>query len=392
MATPDEAAAVTTLAVDLGRRVVRISGAPAQLEPVRAMFSDQVLTSVGDASMEVTLDPSGRIRVDGRLWEPEPDQPLCDQLMYALMRACLDAEPERLHLHAGCVSLGDRSLIVAGAAGSGKSTLIAHLVRDGFDYFGDERIALGGALDFTSLAKPISVVSGSFAHLGFVESRSGGAFDFSARVWHIPASSFRASQVRQRTAGPPRLGAILFVHYRDGASAHCDDVHPATAARLLLSDALDADRFGDGAIALVARLCASVPCRSMVHGGGSGAAEAVRRELAPRTFSPSEVAPITPGVRLADRRPVTITRRSVLGVASRTVGVRVGERALVRTASGDLVELDEVLTAWLLLLDGRTPLGALIDEVAKGHDLDARALTESVTAAVAHLATLGVAA
>jgi hypothetical protein len=356
------------------------------------MFVDQVLDSGDGVGMEVIVDPAGRVRVDGRLWDPEPEQSLCDQLMYALMRACLDAEPEWLHLHAGCVSLGDRSLMLAGAAGSGKSTLIAELVRDGFDYFGDERVGVDDELRLTSLAKPISVVSGSFVQLGSVGSTVSGVGDPSARVWHVPASALRPASMPTKPGAPPRLGAIVFVQFRNGAQAQVDDLHPVTAARLLLSDALDADRFGDAAVMLVARLCASVPCRSMVHGGGPDAIAALRREFAPRPFSRSEVAPIVAGTRPAGVRPAQPSRTSVLGVASHAVGACVGERSLVRTASGDLVELDEVLTAWLLLLDGRTPLGTIIDEIANDQDLDPRALGDAVTAAIAQLVTLGVAA
>jgi hypothetical protein len=87
-----------------------------------------------------------------------------------------------------------------------------------------------------------------------------------------------------------------------------------------------------------------------------------------------------------------VTASSALGVAARTSGACIGERALLRTESGDLVELDEVLTAWLLLLDGSTTVGALVGEVAAANQLDPSALMATVTASLAHLARLGVAA
>lgn len=378
----------------LGERYVSVSAPSHRVELVRRLFLDEIADVEAPVGQLVTVEIDGqdRIRVDGRLWEPEPGQALCDQLMYALMRSALDAEPSLLHLHAGLVGGPGGSVAVAGLAGSGKSTLIADLVSGGFDYFTDERVGVSDTLGLSVLRKPISVVAGSYAHLAEVQPSRTGKGAESDRAWHIPASVLAGSRSSGYVGALPGLGAVVISEFRPGAAASVEEVHPATAARLLLSDALDVDRYGPQAVLLVARLCASVPCWTMVHSGGGDAVRAVQGLLTAAHRPPCAVHPIAPGTRPAWRRGITVRGSSVLGVASRTAGAVVGDRALVRTASGDLVELDDVSTAWLLLLDGRTSVGALVEEVAAANSLDPASLLTSVTASLAHLASLGVAA
>jgi hypothetical protein len=52
---------------------------------------------------------------------------------------------ERYPLHAACVSLNGRGVLVPGASGSGKSTLSVTLVRAGFDFLSDDTVFLASS-------------------------------------------------------------------------------------------------------------------------------------------------------------------------------------------------------------------------------------------------------
>ena len=93
-----------------------------------------------------------------------------------LLRAALDAEFSLVHIHAGAVKRDDRTAVIAGIPGSGKSTAIVALVEAGFGYITDERLTVsadGHAV--AGFPKPISLIGGSMralAHLDPERNRS----------------------------------------------------------------------------------------------------------------------------------------------------------------------------------------------------------------------------
>lgn len=359
---------------------------------VRHLFADELRENVDPCGHLIEVSDDGRVSMDGRRWEPEAGQSLFDQLVYVLMQASLDEDAERLHLHAALVAAEGRSMIIGGVSGSGKSTLVAELVADGFDYFTDERIAVDTDLSLAPLSKPVSVAyasTGPLQHLAPIAERTSGA---AHRLWHLPASSIRAGSMG--TAVPP-LGAVVLVEYRDGASLETAALHPVTVARVLLTDCLDVDRFGPQGPMLVASLCASVPCLSAVHGGGSEVREFLRdalRDSVQSSVQPYEVLPVEGGRRAAWKGAVRFSETSVVGRARGVHGAVVADRALLRTAAGSVVELDEALTAWFLLLDGTASLREIVTEVAAETGMDSSALLSNAIAIVEYLAAQGVAA
>lgn len=357
---------------------------------VRSLLADQVRSDSKQVGALVEIGAGDRIRVDGRLWDPDDGQSLSDQLIYVLMQASLDADADRLHLHAGLVAHEGRGLLIGGVSGSGKSTLVAQLVRAGFDYCTDERVSLARDGSLSALEKPISVVSGSFGVLADQDPTRTGAGAATPRIWHVPASSVRAHS--QLHAAPP-LAAIALVEYRRGTSFESVPMHPATVARVLLSDCVDVDRFGADGPMTVAAMCASVPCMSMIHDGGEEVPAAVRETLAGmHQHTPLDVIPVDGGSRRAPGNPVSLGLGSRVGRASGIRGAVISDRAVVRTASGDVVELDETLTAWLLLMDGESMLGEIVRDVALEVGMDEADLAPNAVEIVNHLAAMAVVA
>ena len=62
--------------------------------------------------------------------------------MAAVNISGLDADPERLHLHAAAAVKDGRVVVVAAERDTGKSTTIAHLVKRGWAFVTDETVSL----------------------------------------------------------------------------------------------------------------------------------------------------------------------------------------------------------------------------------------------------------
>lgn len=84
----------------------------------------------------------------------------------SLVVAMLDTElrryvaghaPERFFVHAGAVSYGDRAILIPGSSFSGKSMLVAALVRAGAEYYSDEYAVLDEHGLVHPYARPLSI-------------------------------------------------------------------------------------------------------------------------------------------------------------------------------------------------------------------------------------------
>lgn len=381
------------IAIAAGRYLATVT-APAEIAAaVRPVLRDMIRPSPHPrgASIDIRTEGRGlRIAVDGRRWDPGPDQNVCDQLIYVLMRASLDAEPGLLHLHAAYAALGGRGLVIAGMPGSGKSTLVARMVSQGFDYLTDERVGIDRFLALVPLLKPISLVEGSFGPLRHLDPRVTGNGAGSHRLWHVPASAIRPGSVVDHAD----TVAVAFVEYRPGAAVKVADVHPAEAVRQLLADSLDAVRFGAGAVPLVARLCATLRCVQLSYGDGDEVIAALRRLMtAPRPAPAADVVRVgRPGRgRSVVGRPAAITPASVPRMGADISGVVVRGRAVLhRGATGEIIQLDETNTAWLLLVDGETSLGRIAAEVAEANGLSPDGVVELGAGVLRELAALGI--
>jgi hypothetical protein len=356
--------------------------------PVRSALRDLVVADRGPQpahTIRVTTEGGGHVvTADGLRWNPGDDQSLCDQLIYVLMRASLDAAPGRLHLHGGYVALDGHGVLVGGYPTSGKSTLVTLLVASGFDYFTDERIALDRDLGLFALEKPISLTAGSFARFSHLAPAVTGSGVASSRLWHVPASAVRTEAVGEHATAT----AIVFLHREDGATFEMSAVHPVEMARLLLSDSPDAVRFGADAVDVAVGFCASVHCRRIVCRDVAEAVEPIRALAA---LDPPPSRPEIRAIAAPASAPDEVSRQEEVGSGSRVElasgvsGVLVDGRALLRTASGEIVELPEAISAWLELLDGDQTVGELVTEIASENEMSEAAVMQIARSALEQL-------
>jgi len=367
-----------SIPIELDGYVATIS-APRDLgQTIRAAFADVVRTSGAKLGANVVVTGThtdAAITVDGRRWAAGEVDAMIDRLTYVLLRASLDSDVQRLHLHAGLVAKAGGGVLIAGFPGSGKSTLVALLVEAGFDYLTEERVAIDSEGHLSGLPKPISVVAGSFQSLSQYDPATTGKGATSDRLWHIPATAIRSGSVVKHAS--PRV--IAFAEYHERAPLDVTEVHPAEAVRLLLADSPDARRFGPAALTLVAELCASVRCVRIRYGNSADAQRAIEQQLENRMDRQTQISPLqinhsnsrTNGSEPADKHTVLSPEPGLTGVA-------IGDRSIVtRTTDSEVIEIDQTSAMWLQLIDGSTELSVIVREVADANDLSIAAV-ESV--------------
>jgi hypothetical protein len=178
-------------------------------------------------------------------------------------RGAVGASGQHLLFHAGALETASGGVLVPGATGSGKSTLVAGLARAGFGYLGDELVAL----DLTSVLllsypKPITLKRGSFALLPELHPDLGthqGSRPWDGEQWQVPVGGETGLPLG-RACAPC---AVVVPHY--------DDLRPTTLTRLTQTEAfftlarhtvnlLDHGAAGIAALAQLARRC---PCFSL---------------------------------------------------------------------------------------------------------------------------------
>lgn len=153
---------------------------------------------------------------------------------------------ERIFVHAGVVAIGDRAVLIPGRTHSGKTTLVAELVRAGATYYSDEFAVLDADGWVHPFAKPLSirVAPGQPAALVDVAALGG-------------------------TAGvtPRRVGAVVATRWVSGARWRPEALTAGRAALRLLDNAVAArPRFSEAGRAIAAALAGPVRAWHGVRG------------------------------------------------------------------------------------------------------------------------------
>ncbi|MBM9521080.1 hypothetical protein JWG39_14760 [Desulforhopalus vacuolatus] len=111
---------------------------------------------------------------DKRLYFGELRYQLAYILMNEVIFHCINTNDSHHALHAGCVSKGDRCVILPGQSGNGKSTLTSWLVMHGFQYLTDELVFLKNDGSILPLTRPISLKVGASHPSWLLADENGG--------------------------------------------------------------------------------------------------------------------------------------------------------------------------------------------------------------------------
>ena len=270
--------------------------------------SNVVLTRVGDGY---------RIEADGRLWsEGTYAAYIPDALTRMLLLADLDATPEALHLHGGLVAKDGKGVFIAGLSGAGKSTLTTALVRSGYSYVTDERIAIFSGEDaVTGFNKPISLVEGSWAVFPELDPATTGHGVTTKTEWQVPASSLGAG-----TLSSAEIDLVVFVDWSSDVSLAITDVSPAESTARLVSDSPDAARHRSATVDLAGPVVARARSIELRYSTFDDALEAIDACLAEPRVSADFVSHLPSVLVQHDGRAANVVGSSVPALA---VGVRV---------------------------------------------------------------------
>ena len=184
-------------------------------------------------------------------------------IMEAVVRGLVKDLRTAVALHAGAVAYNGKAALIAGPTGAGKSSLVAWLIGNGFDYLSDE-IALLLAGEATILGLPRALVL-----------KPGSAEKVLALPTYLGAGLLAAGEhvmVRPRfvepgEARPQPCGLIVFPHYEAGAEPRVESIGPAQTALRLVGTNLNARNLSDGGFRALTGLARQVPAVTLRYGG-----------------------------------------------------------------------------------------------------------------------------
>jgi hypothetical protein len=174
-----------------------------------------------------------------------------DNLLYQILTRTRELTEEFLLIHAGSVvtSRGEGVLLPA-AAGSGKTTLVAGLIRSGFGFLSDEIGVIdhgGGVL--RPYPRALNFKNGAQAIFPDLAVNHNGS-PFSRGVGYLRAEEIRPDVM----ASPSEVRFVIAPRYVDGATTLVTALSPGEMVKELWANALNIDAYGARALPILANV------------------------------------------------------------------------------------------------------------------------------------------
>ena len=145
--------------------------------------------------------------------------PVLEALNSAVRLKVAEHAPRRVFVHAGCVAWKGRAIVIPGRSYSGKTTLVAELVKAGATYYSDEYAVLDAQGRVHPFPSQLSI-------------RAPGSYD---------GELHDAAALGGRTGRRPLpIGMVLVTRYREGGRWRPRALSPAEGALALLADTVPA--------------------------------------------------------------------------------------------------------------------------------------------------------
>jgi hypothetical protein len=251
--------------LSLHDQAIELACSDALAHDVALMFRD-CLTTAAPVGRRITVDAAENDLFSFRTIDGPPivgmtrgDVPAF--LMDEVVRGLIVDLNSAVALHAGAVARNGKAILVPGATGSGKSSLIAWLVDRAFDYLTDEITLLVDAkANLLGLPRAMVIKPGAEKAVRKLSTFAGAASLSSGEQFFLSAPG------AEPKGGSISCGLIIFPQFTDGADIRIEALSPAAAALRLIACNLNARNLPDGGFAAISRLARSAPAVSLVYG------------------------------------------------------------------------------------------------------------------------------
>jgi predicted ATPase len=213
------------------------------------------------------FEPRYRLRFsDGDLIRSGQPSDALQHLLWHINSETFRRTGDFLLIHAGAVvsPTTGNAILLPGAAGSGKTTLVAGLVSQGFDYLSDEAAAIDPVTNLVyPFPKALTFKTGSLEALAAMSSApvgSNGAIDGQR---HVLVEELRVSSVAKR---PSPTRTIVSIKYESGAHTEVQPMSRASAAVTLAESALNMRTYRERGLELIGRVVRQAGCYRLVSG------------------------------------------------------------------------------------------------------------------------------
>ncbi len=252
------------------QEVAVLSDDPELVAPFLFSFKELLVDEPAEllATLTVVKDGEG-YRVDGaRLFEGERETPhgVLQCLKFEVIHRFVEVHPELLWMHAGAAAKGEQAVVLCGAWGSGKSTLVGHLCKKGWTYLSDDIVPINMA-DSGLISFPLTPMMRSHSqsetgvHLSPTEISS-----LSKLVVDLEKSAY--------ATGAKQIASIVFPQY-DPEARHMalSPIAPATATLELLRNCLNLKFHQEEAVHYLGKLVEQLPVYVLRYNQGEKAAD-----------------------------------------------------------------------------------------------------------------------
>lgn len=199
-------------------------------------------------------------------------------LLWHVNHEAVARTPGLVRVHAAVASLHGDAVLLAAPMESGKTTLVAGLVRAGLDYLSDEVAALEpDTLTVQAYPKALSVDPGSWSALAdFAPHVDPGVAAWLPDQWQLPATAIRPGAVT--ATAQPRV--LIFPRYEAGAATRLAPLSRADAVVRLVHSTFRFAEQPDRDLEALGRLARDCECHELVMGDLDAACERVLDALA----------------------------------------------------------------------------------------------------------------
>jgi hypothetical protein len=187
----------------------------------------------------------------------------------------LNAARDCVVVHAGAVARHGRAILLPGRSGAGKTTLVAALLRAGFQYLSDEAAVLRPDGRIWPYAKPLSISRGAqplFAELRPEHPALPGLGE--GGDWQVPAHRIGGADV---WAGPATPAAVVAFAYEPGLPARLAPLSRARALIAMMESGIFPGPSGRSALERLRALTADCATWTLTHADAHEAAAVLDR-------------------------------------------------------------------------------------------------------------------